>query len=212
MQLDHLMWACPDLVAGIAQIQELTGVTAEYAGSHEGLGTCNALLSLGQDSYLEIIAPDPQQSLQDNFGGRLAQLDHGGLLAYAMTVKDLTAWRHELSAAGFKPGAVRRAQRTTAEGQALEWALLFVRFPGAPFYIDWLECQHPATTSPGGAELTRLNVAVPNPEFYRTLLGTENLSPLLNLREASTFSLQAELTTPNGGVTLPPLDADISLL
>ncbi|MFT7305377.1 MAG: hypothetical protein ACI9P7_000637, partial [Candidatus Azotimanducaceae bacterium] len=45
MKIDHLMWACSDLDAGIAEIELLSGVKAEYSGSHTGLGTRNALLS-----------------------------------------------------------------------------------------------------------------------------------------------------------------------
>ena len=47
--VDHLVYTCAELKEGIKAIEKLTGVRAAVGGQHLGIGTHNALLSLGDD-------------------------------------------------------------------------------------------------------------------------------------------------------------------
>ena len=86
-RFDHIVIAAPDLAQAKLEFEELTGVPPADGGPHIGLGTRNALVSFGADCYLEIIAPDPEQTLVGTFGARLAQLDALTLLHWAVRTR-----------------------------------------------------------------------------------------------------------------------------
>lgn len=170
--IDHFMYGVPDLEEGLRWAETTFGVTPARGGSHPSLGTCNALLSLGS-TYLEIIAPDRLQMLSGNFGGRLATLSTGGLITWAAR-GDLRRIKQTLNDRGIDSAGPVPTSRKTPEGQLLEWALLFPRrFPQRqaygglfPFFIDWLNCEHPSATSPRVGSLVSFVVSTPDQPGY----------------------------------------------
>ena len=59
LTLDQLVYAVPDLQIAVAEIGDRLGVATAYGGATPKVGPHNRLLSLGSETYLEIIAPDP---------------------------------------------------------------------------------------------------------------------------------------------------------
>ncbi|MDA1076657.1 MAG: VOC family protein, partial [Proteobacteria bacterium] len=147
-QLDHVVIAAPDLNKAKQAMADQTGVMPIDGGPHLGMGSRNALLSFGNGSYLEIIAPDPDQNLSGNFGAVLADLKAPELLHWAIRTDDLTSVAQAARKAGFTPGDIRETSRRTPSGEVLKWKLLGIAGHShggfVPFYIDWLDCVHPS--------------------------------------------------------------------
>ncbi|MEO1284616.1 MAG: VOC family protein, partial [Pseudomonadota bacterium] len=59
LELDHLIISTTDLETGANAISEKLGAPLEEGGKHSSFGTHSRLLSLGPESYLEVIAVDP---------------------------------------------------------------------------------------------------------------------------------------------------------
>ena len=148
--IDQFMFAVASLEAGTTSAEETFGVTPAYGGEHVGLGTRNTLLSLG-DTDLEIIVPDPEQDLIRMFGEKLSRLSEPALVAWAVQ-GDLNEISVRLSANGMQRVGPNRTERKTGVGDLLVWELFFpiAGSHGArmPFFIDRLDCPHPAAMNP----------------------------------------------------------------
>lgn len=204
-ELDHLVWAGPDLFAAVADFEELTGVAPTPGGQHLGLGTRNFLASLGDSSYLEIIGPDPQQpepSRARPFG--IDTLDRPRLVAWAIRAQDLDERVAAARAAGWDPGNVVSMSRRRPDGVLLEWQLTIKAqtqvVEPVPFLIDWGATETPAATAVDGLELVELSAGHPEPESLAASLAAVGAE--LTIEAAAEPGLSALLRTPRGETVL----------
>ena len=97
--IDHLIYGAPDLDNTIDDLERRFGVRAAAGGKHVGIGTHNALLALGPRTYLEVIAPDPDQPSPANprpFG--LDELTSPRLVGWALGCDNIDAAIADLAA------------------------------------------------------------------------------------------------------------------
>lgn len=203
--IDHLVYATPDLAAAVDRLARASGVRPALGGRHPRWGTRNALLSLGPDIYLEIIAPDPKRERPEPptlFG--LDRLDKPRLVTWAAKESDLDGRVEAAAAAGVQLGEILTGGRETPDGGALTWRLtdpeVFLADGLVPFLIDWGDSLHPAATAPGGCSLSVLRAEHPEPARVAALL--EAIGSDLPVAEGPAPALVAAIRTPRGEIDL----------
>lgn len=165
--IDHLVYATPDLDATVNALEAQLGVRPSVGGQHPGLGTRNALLSLGPRMYLEIVGPDSEQPAPD--GPRWFRIDtltEPTLVTWCAAATELDALRARALAAGIALGDVRNGGRVRPDGVRLDWQVtspfVEVEHGLVPFFIDWLNSPHPAEGAASGAILVELVAETPD--------------------------------------------------
>jgi len=201
--VDHLVYAAPDLDSGVAELERITGVRATAGGSHPGWGTRNALIALGPDSYIEVIAPDPGQPEPRSprpFG--IDQLTKPKLVTWAAKGTGLEQFRADASKHGIELGEVMSGSRRRTDGVQISWQFTspwkVVESGILPFFIDWGASQHPARTAAQGLKLVELRFEHPDPEGIRTEL--QSLGVSLKVIRGSVPALIAVVAGPRGRV------------
>ena len=90
MELDHVLIAVSDLEAAAREVEQRHGLVSVEGGRHQGLGTTNAIVPLG-DTYLELVAVvDEAEAAQSGFGSWVAGWQPSArLLGWCVRTDDL---------------------------------------------------------------------------------------------------------------------------
>ncbi|MCP3936488.1 MAG: VOC family protein [Actinomycetia bacterium] len=201
--VDHLVYRAEDLGRGGAFLSTLTGVSPAKGGPHPGVGTHNSLLSLGEETYLEIIAPDPNQPeplYPRPFG--VAPGTPPLLVTFAVHPgpnETLESLCQSMIDSGFDPGPNLAMSRVTPQGETLNWRLTVAPDGPVPFVIDWGDTMNPGAITPKGCSLAELHCSWPDPEQLRALHDCLGINSLILKGEPSIIAV---LDTPHGPVDL----------
>lgn len=208
-EFDHLVVAADTLARGIAHVERCLGVTCVPGGRHPKPGTHNALLGLGDNRYIEVIAIDPQADPPaaprwfglDDPAVQAALRARPRLLTWVARCEDLEA---AVGVCVHHAGAPRPMQRDD-----LHWRIAFpddgalVEYGLVPPLIEWgAGVRHPAQRLPdAGLRLRALHGVHPDPDRVRERLAPLSLSGALSLasgRAGEQGRLQAGIETPGG--------------
>jgi len=207
--LDHILLGCNDLERGIAFVEERTGVKAAFGGVHPGRGTRNALLSLGERHYLEIIAPDPKQAGTTGPESsverlRLSGLTEPRLVTWAAHPGNVAELAEKLKKAGVAAQGPTPGSRKRPDGRVLQWRTVNLADDAGgllPFFIEWgAESLHPSVDAPKGCAIEKFWVESPEPEELTkkfSLIGVD-----VQVSNGEESRLRARIAGPKGVMEL----------
>jgi hypothetical protein len=199
--LDHILIGSPDLEKGIAFIEERTGVRAAFGGVHPGAGTQNALLSLGKNRYLEIIAPDPKQPATLDVRD-LRKLEEPVLVGWAAHPGDVEAFAQRLKTEGVEVIGPKPGSRKRPDGHVLNWKTLALKDDAGglfPFFIEWgAGTTHPSVDAPPGCSLELFEAIARSPDLVKLQGRAAQLNLDLKISPGRTPHLHATVAGPKG--------------
>jgi hypothetical protein len=205
MILDHLLLGIADLDRGIQWVCEKTGLKPTTGGTHPGAGTRNALLSLGNRQYVEIISIDPQQNVASRTTNLIRDLKIPRLITWAAVASDINVVARRAKSAGYAIEGPTDGSRVKPAGVTLRWKTLRVlsEFGDViPFFIEWQgDVVHPSEDFPTGCRLMTFEIHHPDADRVQQML--RNLGIDAIVKSGREPNLQAVLSTPTHFIHLP---------
>jgi Glyoxalase-like domain len=208
VQLDHLVVAAKDLQQGVAYIKEELGVSMPYGGLHPKMGTHNHLIQLGNRSFLEVIAinPDLPKPLSPRWFGLddpliLASLTESPrLVSWVVNCDDIYNVIQNAACSFGKPELINRGELSwhfglPSDGRLLAGGLL-------PYLIQWHGEDHPSEKMVDvGVELVSLEIYHQYPDWLENILNSINANKLVTVSRIPSHgnsSIKAVFSTPKG--------------
>ncbi|WP_353509744.1 VOC family protein [Intrasporangium sp.] len=193
--LDHLVVAADDLERGAQWVADRLGVGLDAGGRHAAFGTHNRLLSLGPDSYLEVIAVDPDALAPDR--PRWFELDTAAMRERVADGPALVHWVVRVDSVDeiADPLELSRGDNRWVIGVPPDGRMPLSGL--APSRILW-RTPPPSTLLPDkGVRLRQLVLSTDEPVLVRDALGGVR-GPVVVTEGA--LGLSATLDTPTGPV------------
>jgi hypothetical protein len=201
--LDHIILGCSDLDKGIEFVHDGTGVLPAMGGVHPGRGTRNALLSLGERRYLEIIAPDPAQTEIVHFP-QIRSMTDPRLIGWAAHPLDITALAKQLHENKVEFTGPSDGSRKRPDGTVLNWKTINLaddRHGLLPFFIQWsADSVHPSKDAPAKCTLDYFEILSADPQELAATLKRIGID--FPVQRSDKTRLQAVISGPKGDLKL----------
>lgn len=195
--LDHVIIGAASLASCLSFAAAALQVTPLPGGQHPDLGTHNALVALPNDSYVELIAPDPSSERSSELRSNLTKFESPALYGWCWRRRDLDQVRRALLRNGFAVSNVLSRRRRTSDGGEISWRYFHVDDPivhsVAPLVIDWMETPHPSIRAPMGGAIRSVSINHPNPTRVCELLRLIGVPHEVGVNASETSSLTIEL-------------------
>ncbi|MFM9910458.1 MAG: VOC family protein, partial [Chitinophagaceae bacterium] len=165
----------------------------------------NALISLGNKTYLEIIAPDPDAANLQSDYTFLREFKNPELFYWAVRTENMDILLKNLEEAGYKNSGIHPGSRQRQDGTVLKWRSLSVEAAIAndvvPFFIEWDQSsKHPSVDAPKGCTIESFEINYSEPDQLKKFFRQLNIQ--VSVKGGAKTTLQLKIKTPKGIVLL----------
>lgn len=200
-QIDHFVYVTNNLERTKASFENKTGATIYYGGRHLDKGTHNAIFRIGERSYFEILAPDPERRSD-------IQLSWLGTqnVSYSRISRWCIAPENYITGLNFMNSESKYhfhnipGRRKKLDGSHLQWNLgLCEREADVdvfPFLIDWGESEHPAISLKNECKIQSLEIHHKCPDKINKI--TKEFQIDAEIIKSEDVKISILLKTPNG--------------
>ncbi len=206
-KIDHFAIGADTLDQGVAAMEAKLGVTVPRGGKHDAMSTHNCVMQSGNESFLELIAIDPDAPADpgrvrwftlDDPSTKTKLAERPRALCWVVGTDDLDA---VIAASPVDLGEVvlftrgDRSWRLTVpkDGHLPMGGLL-------PAFIEWSPGPHPSTGQQDlGVTLDKVQLTHPNPDELSAILKTLQVDHLAEVSVGDP-SLSFAVNTPDGAV------------
>lgn len=205
MQLDHIVYGVPNLSQAIKEFQEKTGVTPTIGGKHKGLGTHNAIVSLGNLRYIELIALDPDASIKNralpSWCAPLLDITKPEIMTWAIQTDNMTQLITQLNSFNLQIDPPQLFSREKPDSTTISMELAFKKQPPAPydgiipFLINWKSI-HPTKTMESRCQIKNWYGTHPKADEINAIFSKVGI--VFVVKKAPSVSMHLVLNTPKG--------------
>jgi len=199
--IDHILLLVADLLDYQTRFEEVTQVAPTYGGVHPSARASNALVDMGNGTYLEIIGP-ALDGTEGPLTETLKQLDEPRLSWFAIRSEDLEQDIVRLEAAGFTHSGINEIEFESELRSKISYSgVVAVNHEWGdqmPFFINWGDTPHPTTTSAGGLEMTSFTVFHPDAQALTKVYNELNVG--VAVEEAAVPGFRLTFSSPGGDV------------
>ncbi len=202
-RFDHLVLCADELASGARWFEEKSGVAMDKGGSHPLMSTHNRLSALSHNSFMEIIAIDPEAPPVTH--PRWFDLDSSGFQQYLRQSPALATWvvatdNLEAALSAARKAGIDAGEPVASSRGELHWHIA-IRADGTlacggtfPILIQWPTGINPVNSMQDqGLRLKSFSVQHPESDKLRNALTAIGAGHLAQVREGPVL-LQAQMS------------------
>lgn len=204
-KIDHIVYAVKDLEKSVESFKKATNLQVFYGGEHPDRGTHNAILRIGDKTYLEFLAKKKStESVHNQTWMGLDLFQEDKITRWALASDNVEQEATFLKKYDEGLAKIVIGSRASNDGAMLNWlmtsALPTPEVEPAPFLIDWKNSNHPTKGLPLECKMKSFTIEHPQSELIKKLL--EKLNCPFDIFTSNDTSIKLSLETPLGDITL----------